>query len=108
MTSITLSDPAAVQLRLEELDHELAIMANDVESAALMHFKAKKTREQARAAAYIAAEGPVAERSAKADLAVAGLGVAEEASWEALRAKARVLETRAAIGMSILRSQGRS
>ena len=105
---MTLSNPAAVQERLEELDTELAILQNDVEESALIWFKAKKEREQARAAAYIAAEGPVAERSAKADLSVAGMGVGAEAAYEALRAKARVLETRAAIGMSILRSQGRS
>jgi hypothetical protein len=108
MTTATLSDPASVQIRLEEIDGELAILQNDLEDAALTWFKAKKNREQAHAAAFIAAEGPVAERTAKADLAMAGLGIAEEACYEALKAKSRVLEARASIGMSILRSQGRS
>lgn len=108
MNTATLSDPASVHRRLEEIDVELAELQNDYESAAMVWFKAKKNREQSRAAAFIAAEGSVAERGAKADLAMSGLAVAEEATYESLKAKSRVLETRAAIGMSILRSQGRA
>lgn len=108
MSTLTLSDPAAVHMRLEEIDRELALLQNDLEEAALIWFKAKKERERTRAAAFIAADGSVAERGAKADLANADLGIAEEATYEALKAKARVLDTRAAIGMSILRSQGRA
>lgn len=103
-----LSTPQQVQARLEAIDRDLANRQNALESSALAWFRAKRDKEKQWAQAYISASGPVHERKAHADLAVATVGVAEEAEWEALRAVVRTLETRATIGQSLLRSQGRA
>ena len=50
----------------------------------------------------------VAERKAEADLECSVYGKDDEARYEALKAVTRVLETRASIGMSLLRSYGRA
>jgi hypothetical protein len=104
----TLSHPGAVMARLEEIDADLAIRQNTLESAAKKWFTAKREKEKARAVAFLSAQGTVAERAAKADEQTALDGKDEEAEWEAVKAVVRVLETRASIGQSILRSQGRS
>jgi hypothetical protein len=93
--------------RLEEIEADLAERQNDIEDAALQWFRAKRDREKSWAEAFIEATGTVPERKAKADLAVEGIGVEEEARYEAGKAVTRVLETRASIGQSILRSQTR-
>jgi hypothetical protein len=54
------------------------------------------------------AEGSVAERNAQADVETCRIGMEEEALYEATKAVMRTLETRATIGQSVLRSQGRS
>ncbi len=102
-----LSHPAAVMSRLADIEDDLAKRQNALEAAGLAWFKAKRDREKARAVAFLQAEGTVAERQAIADRATALDGKNEEAEWEALRAVVRVLETRASIGQSILRSQSR-
>lgn len=93
--------------RLEEIDKDLAVRLPALESAALRYFRAKRDREHARAIAFLAAQGSVAERSAIADQQTALDAKDAEAEYEALRAVIRVLETRASIGQSILRAQGR-
>jgi hypothetical protein len=103
----TLSHPAAVQARLQEIDTDLALHQNEYEDAASAHFTARRIKEKARAEAFLKAEGTVAERSAKADLETALIGIEEEGRWEGLRGVVKVLDTRAAIGMSLLRAQGR-
>ena len=105
---MTLSAPAQVVERLEQIEADLAVRQNALEAAALAWFQAKRQREHDRAVAFIGAEGTVAERSALADRATALDGREAEAEWEALRAVVRVLETRAMIGMGILKSQGRA
>ena len=105
---MTLSTPQAVQQRLEEIDRDLAARQGALESAALRWFRSKRDREKNWATAYISADGPAHVRKAEADLAVATTGVQEEAEYEALKAVVRVLETRATIGQSLLRSQGRA
>jgi hypothetical protein len=104
----TLDNPAAVVHRLEQIERDLAIRQGALEAAALGWFRAKRDRERQRALAFIAAEGTVAERNAIADRDTAMLGAPEEAEWEALKAVVRTLETRASIGQSILRTQGRT
>lgn len=104
----TLTHAVAVMERLEAIDQDLAIRQAALESAALAWFRQKREKERARAIAFISAEGTVAVRSAIADRDTSMIGVAEEAEWEALRAVVRVLETRATIGQSLLRSQGRA
>jgi hypothetical protein len=105
--TVTLDNPGAVLHRLEEIERDLAIRQGAFEAAALGWFRAKRNRERERALAFIAAQGTVAERNAIADRDTAMLGAAEEAEYEALKAVVRTLETRSAIGMSILKSQTR-
>lgn len=103
-----LSSPSEVLARLEMIEQDLAIRQNSLEAAAFAWFRAKRDREKAHAVAFLAATGTVAERSAKADRETAVMGSLEEAEYEAVKAVVRVLETRASIGQSVLRSQGRS
>ena len=105
---MTLSSPAEVVDRLERIEQDLAARQNAVEAAARAWFTAKRQREHDRAVAFLAADGTVAERNAMADRATALDGREAEAEWEALRAVVRVLETRASIGQSILKAQGRA
>jgi hypothetical protein len=104
----TLSHPSAVLERLEAIDQDLAMRQNLLEAAARAWFIAKRDREKARAVAFLKATGTVAVRQATADEQTALDGKHEEAEFEALKAVVRVLETRASIGQSILRAQGRS
>jgi hypothetical protein len=104
---MSLSDPGNVMARLESIENDLALRQNLLESAARAWYLVKREKEHKRAVAFISAEGTVAERSAIADRETALVGAEEEAEWEALRAVVRTLETRAAIGMSLLKSQGR-
>lgn len=105
---MSLSTPQQVQERLEQIDHDLAARMPALEAAALGWFRRKRDREKTWAQAYVQAEGPAHVRKAQADLAVATVGISEEAEYEALKAVVRVLETRATIGQSLLRSHGRA
>ncbi len=103
-----LSTPAAIEGRLEQIDTELAEKQNEWELAALMHFRAKRDREKARASAFLTAKGSVAARNAIAEVETAAMGKEEEAAYESLKAGIRVRETRVSIGQSLLKSQGRA
>jgi hypothetical protein len=105
---VSLSTPQQIQERLEAIEADLAARQNTLESAGMNWFRAKRDREQAWARAYVSADGPAHVRKAEADLAVATVGRNEEAEWEALRAVVRTLETRATIGMALLKTQGRA
>jgi hypothetical protein len=104
---MTLSHPAAVLERLAQIEHDLEMRQNALEAAALAWFRVKRDKERQHAIEYLKASGTVSAREAIADEQTAMLGAHEEAEWEALKAVVRVLETRASIGQSILRSQGR-
>lgn len=104
---MSLSSPALVQERLEEIDTQLATALNGMEDAALKWFRCKRDREVAKADAYAAAPGPATERKVMAEAAAAEVGVEEEAHWEARKLVVRLLESRANVGMSILKAQGR-
>lgn len=106
--SATLSSPSEVMSRLEEIENDLATRQNTYENAAKKWYRAKRDKEKARAVAFLSAEGTVAERSAIADRETALNGREEEAEYEAVRAVVRTLETRASIGQSLLRAQGRA
>ncbi len=97
--------PSVVLSLLEGIERDLAARQNVLESAARAWYRVKRDREHARAVAFLSAEGTVAERQAHADVQTALHGRNEEAEFEALRAVVRVLEARASIGQSILRSQ---
>jgi len=105
----TIVQPAArtVVERLEEIERDLSERERELEQAALAWFKAKRDREHDRAVAFLTAEGTVAERQAHADKVTARDGAEAEAEYEALKAVVRVLETRANIGMALLKAQGR-
>jgi hypothetical protein len=105
---MSLSTPQQVMERLEGLAEEIAEYANIVEGRALAWFRVKRDREKAWANAYIQANGPAHVRRVMADLAVADMGLDEEALWEGGRAKMRALESAANVGMALLKSQGRS
>lgn len=100
-------NPAAVIVRLAEIEQELAVRQNSYESAARNWVIAMREQKKARAIVFLNAEGTVAERSAQADKETALDGVQAEAEYEAIRAVVRTLESRATIGQSILRAQGR-
>ena len=105
---MSLSTPAQVQTRLEEIDGQLALAANGMEEAAFAWFRKRAEREVAKAEAYAKADGPATERKIKAEAAAAVVGVDEEARWEARKLVSRLLESRANVGMAILKAQGRS
>ena len=104
---MSLSTPQQVQARLELIERDLAERANPLEQAALEWFRAKRDRERAYAEAYIEATGTVDERKSAAVRASYLIGLEAEARFEALRAVIRTLETRAQIGMSLLKAQTR-
>lgn len=100
--------PIAVQTRLLEVEASLELVGNDLASIARAYIEAMKDRHLARATAYAGAVGTATERKIVADAAAAQVGIEEEATFEARKLALKVLETRANIGMSLLRSFGRS
>ena len=107
-TGFDLSSPTAVQQRLAEIENDLATRQNTYEAAALDWYRAKRDKEKASAVAFLRADGTVAERKAIADELTAVDGKEAEALFESMRAVMRTLETRATIGMALLKSQGRA
>jgi hypothetical protein len=105
--SATLDTPALVIAKLEAIERDLELRQNILEAAALNWYRQKRDLEHARAVAFLSAEGTVAERQALASRETAMLGREAEAEYESLRAVVRTLETRATIGMAILKAQSR-
>jgi hypothetical protein len=105
-----LGDPQAVMARLAEIENDLAIRQNLYEAVAGKWFLAQREIKKAHAEALLGSdEGTVTEKKAAADIAAAVTPGAElEGEYEVLKAVIRVLETRATIGMSILKAQGRA
>ncbi len=103
-----MNTPSQVMARLEAIDVDLALRQNTFEAAALSWFRVKRDREYAAAKAFLATSGTVAERRAQADLETALMGKEDEALYESLKAVMRTLETRATIGQSVLKAQGRA
>lgn len=108
MGVLSLASPQEVSARLEAIEDDLAKLQNDYEKAAFDWFKAKRDREKTRASAFLTAKGSIAARNAVAEVETSNEAIDAEAKYEALKAKVRVLETRATIGQSILRSQSRA
>jgi hypothetical protein len=109
--SAGLSSPQLVMERLEEIDRDLQSLANAYEAAALAWFRSKRTREHRHAVEFMAAangDRTVAERAQIAARESCQIGMEDEALYEALKAKERVLSTRASIGQSILKAQARA
>jgi hypothetical protein len=103
-----MSEAAQVMATLDEIQQDLALRQNLLEQAARNWYIAKREKEHKRAVTFLSTEGTVAERNAAADRETALEGKHAEAEYEALRGVVRVMETRANIGMAILKAHGRS
>lgn len=99
--------PLTVTERLEAIEGDLSELEREIYDAALAWFRKKRDREHDWAVSFMTAAGTVADRKAAADKINGQDGMEEEALYEALRAKERVLQTRANIGMALLKAQGR-
>jgi hypothetical protein len=105
-----LGDPRSVMERLAQIDYDLAMRQNLYEEAAGAWFTAQREIKRQWAVALLASEaGTVTEKKAEADIVAATCpGAERESEYVALKAVIGVLETRATIGMSILKAQGRA
>lgn len=100
--------PAQIEERLQTIDEDLGKRQNVYEAAAEAWYRALREREHRHAVEFMSAAGNTTERREHAKRETALIGMAEEAEYESLRAVVKVLEQRAMIGMSLLRSAGRS
>ena len=113
--SATMDAPQTVMGRLAEIENDLAQRQNDYEQAADDRARLIRDWEKRLAMHQRTAHGANSEVR-KATALVAAIEQDDlyerlsdaEARFDALRVVVRVLETRATIGMSILRSQGRA
>lgn len=105
-----LSDPGIVVNRLAEIENDLALRQNELEAAASDFAYRKRDFEREYASAFLSlTDGSIEEKKQRARLAVEGdLPYAHaQGKYEGLKAVVRVLEARASIGQSILRSHVR-
>jgi hypothetical protein len=113
--------PQMVIARLAEIDADLQSRQNEYEKAARDFARQTRELELHKAKAFMQAEGPVEQRKQEAILAMSAPAPGEdmastpyallkdaEARYEGCKVAVRVLETRASIGQSILRAQGRA
>jgi hypothetical protein len=102
--------PGQIMHRLEEIEADLAIRQNELEQVADQWTRAKREKELAWARAYTMAHGEkhVTNRKAAAIEASELIGVDAEARYTALSKVVDVLETRAMIGMGLLKAHGRA
>lgn len=107
-----LPDAGQIQSRLVEIDTDIQTRIPELEKAAEELFFSKRDFEVDEGKCFLAAEGTVAERHAKAAVALEGcesfknLKVAEGV-YEGRKRALAALETRAAIGMSMLKVAAR-
>lgn len=106
--TIDLSTPSSTEQTLAEIENDLAIRQNLYEAAARNWFTKQGKITKDRAIAYRAAQGGSTEKKEAANEQHGEDGAVEQAEYEALRAVVKVLETRSTIGMSLLKSQGRT
>jgi hypothetical protein len=106
--SSDMTEAAQVMATLEAIEKDLAKRQNLLFDAARNWYVAKREKEHKRAITFLSTEGTVAKRNAVADRETALEGKEAEAEYEALRGVVRVMETRANIGMAILKAHGRS
>jgi hypothetical protein len=100
--------PAQIEERLQDIERDLAIRGPAYESAAERWYRVLREREHKHAIAFIGGEGNTTERREHAKRETALIGMVEEAEYEGLRAAIKVMETRAMIGMALLKSAGRT
>lgn len=102
--------PAQIIQRLESIERDLELRQPELESAAEAWTRAKRDKEHQWALAYTKAHGEknVTDRKAAAILASELIGVDDEARYTALSKVVEVLNTRAMIGMGLLKAHGRA
>ncbi len=100
--------PAQIEARLQELEQDLGNRQNLYGQAAENWHRILRDREHKHAVAFMSASGNTTERRETAKRETALIGMAEEAEYEGLRAVVKVMETRAMIGMALLKSAGRA
>ena len=100
--------PQSVEQRLEAIDQDLAIRQNLYEAAAKAHFLKVAEVTKDKAIAYRKADGNSTDKRESANEQHGEDGSKEQAEYEALKAVIKVLESRATIGMAILKSHGRA
>jgi hypothetical protein len=99
---------AQIEERLEEIERDLAMRQPLYEQAAEKWHRVLRDREYQHAVEFTKAAGPVTERRETAKAQTALIGQVEEAEYEGLKAAIKVMETRAMIGMALLKSAGRA
>lgn len=99
--------PAQIMQRLEDIEADLGNRQNDLAQAAENWTRQNREKEKAWAEAYLKADGQVTDRKAAAIQASCDIGQDDEACYVALKAAVAVLETRATIGMALLKAHGR-
>lgn len=100
--------PHQIEARLQEIENDLALRQNAYGSAAEKFHRAVREREHKHAVEYMKATGNTTDRREQAREQTALIGMESEAEYEGLRAVVKVLETRAMIGMALLKSAGRT
>lgn len=112
---MTMSHPGAVLARLAAIENDLAERQNEYEEAAGDKTNLIRDWERRLAISTATAKGGDANARKQAALVMASAQDDlydrlrdAESRYAALHAAVRVLETRATVGMAILKSQGRS
>lgn len=100
--------PAQIQERLEQIEQDLGARQNLYEQAAERWYRVLRDREHQHAVAFMSAEGNTTERREHAKRETALIGMVEEAEFNGLKAAISVMESRAMIGMALLKSAGRA
>lgn len=98
--------------RLEEIEQDLGEVGPDLHEAGEAWTRAKREQAKAWATAYMdagngKASTPVTDKKAAGILASEHIGVEAEARYIGLSKRADVLQTRAMIGMALLKSYDR-
>ncbi len=93
-----------IQDRLRAADDELARLRPEYADAADAAKRAERAREEAIARAATDAEGGTTEKRWAAIVAVAGMGLEEEARYARLKAEVAVLSDRVMANASLLKS----
>lgn len=111
----TLSHPGAVLQRLAEIEHDFGELQNEYEDAA--GDKARLIRDWEKRVAIATAKAKGGDANARKQAALVMAAEQDdlydrltdaESRYAACHAAVRVLETRATVGMAILKSQGRA
>lgn len=100
--------PAQIEQRLEDIERDLGNRQNLYAEAAEKWHRVLRDREHKHAVEFMKATGQITERKEQAKQQTALIGMTEEAEYEGLRAAIKVMETRAMIGMALLKSAGRT